>query len=227
MLSFCAPIHNDGWKFVGIFALLTLLFWWVHPLLGQIMLVMTLWCLYFFRTPARVIPSREGLVVSPADGIVSLIQQVEPPAEWEMASGPCWRVSIFLNVFDVHVNRIPFHGVVAQKIYIPGKFLNASLDKASDENERLTLVIEMADKRRIAVTQIAGLIARRIRCDVGEGSEVETGDLYGLIRFGSRVDIYLPPHVNPLVVQGQRMIGGETLIADFTVNEEPRQGKRG
>ena len=227
MLSFCAPIHNDGWKFVGIFAAFTVFLWWLHPFVGGLAFLLTGWCLYFFRNPARVVPSRAGLVVSAADGIISSIRLIEPPAEWGLDTTPCWRISVFLNVFDVHVNRIPYQGTVVQKIYSPGKFLNASLDKSSDENERLTLVLKTEDEKFIAVTQIAGFIARRIRCDVGEGSILGTGQLYGLIRFGSRVDVYLPQSVNPLVVEGQRMIGGETVIADLTSTEGQRQGQKG
>jgi len=219
--SVYAPIHSDGWKFVGIFGLIAIILYCITPALGFIGLVLTCWCYYFFRNPKRTTPLREGLIASPADGIVSLIQQVKAPVEYGMGEEERTRVSIFLNVFDVHVQRIPFAGKVKKIIYHPGKFLNASLDKASDENERQTVIVQNGSVE-IAFTQIAGLIARRIRCDIQEGQDVSIGQLYGLIRFGSRVDIYLPPNVSPLVSIGQRMIGGETIIADLVVPNEQR-----
>ncbi|WP_032113658.1 phosphatidylserine decarboxylase [Candidatus Paracaedibacter symbiosus] len=216
-----APIHNDGWKFVGIFALITVILYCLASFLGFIGLILTCWCYYFFRSPKRTTPLRDGLIVSPADGTVCLIQQVTAPAEYEIGNEERTRVSIFLNVFDVHVQRIALSGKVKKIIYHPGKFLNASFDKASDENERQTVIVQNGDIE-IAFTQIAGLIARRIRCDIQVGQEVSLGQLYGLIRFGSRVDIYLPPNVNPLVFIGQKMIGGETVIADLASPNEQR-----
>lgn len=221
--SVYAPIHSDGWKFVGIFALITVILYCITPVLGCIGLVLTCWCYYFFRSPLRTTPLRDGLITSPADGMVCLIQQVKAPAEYEMGENEMTRVSIFLNVFDVHVQRIPLTGKVKKIIYHAGKFLNASLDKASDDNERQTVIVQNGDVE-IAFTQIAGLIARRIRCDIKEGQEVSIGQLYGLIRFGSRVDIYLPPNVSPMVLIGQRVIGGETVIADLVAPFEQRVG---
>lgn len=218
-----APIHKDGWKFVGIFALVALILYSISGFLGFIGFVLTGWCYYFFRSPKRTTPIKDGLIVSPADGTICLIQDLVPPKEYELGEEIRTRVSIFLNVFDVHVNRTPIAGQVKKIIYHPGKFLNASLDKASDDNERQTVIIDNG-KAEIAFTQIAGLIARRIRCDIKEGQGVNIGQLYGLIRFGSRVDIYLPPKINPLVMIGQRMIGGETVIADLNTPEEARVG---
>lgn len=207
-------IHPEGWRFVGIFLITSLIFYWASPGLGLIGFVLTVWCLYFFRNPQRVISTREDIIVSPADGIVCGIVEVIPPIEYDLGKSPRTRISIFLNVFDVHVNRIPLNGTISKYIYHPGKFFNASLDKASEHNERLTLVVHHS-KINYAVTQIAGLIARRIRCDVRERDAVETGQLYGLIRFGSRVDVWLPEGVQLQVLQGQRMIAGETILATF------------
>lgn len=218
-----APIHSDGWKFVGIFAVITIILYNIASLLGFIGLVLTCWCYYFFRSPKRTTPLRDGLIISPADGTVCLVQDVKAPSEYEMGDEMRTRVSIFLNVFDVHVQRVALSGTVKKIIYHPGKFINASLDKASEDNERQTVIIQNGDIQ-IAFTQIAGLIARRIRCDIKEGQQVSVGQLYGLIRFGSRVDIYLPPNVSPLVLIGQRTIGGETVIADLNNQNEQRTG---
>ena len=207
-------IHPDGWRFVGIFAALTLIGYYTWHLLFLIFCVLTAWCFYFFRNPVRHTPMRKGLVVAPADGIIVAIKPSTLPAELERDDTTYTRISIFLNVFDVHVNKIPVEGHVRQIVYIPGRFFNASLDKASEFNERNTLAIE-SSFGLIAVTQIAGLIARRIRCDVIKDDPVIVGENFGLIRFGSRVDLYLPTHLNVLVTEGQRMIGGETVIADF------------
>lgn len=211
------PIHKDGIKFILLFALISCGLYFIYPPFFFIGLVLTAWCFYFFRTPKRVTPLKPGLIISPADGIVSLIKEVEPPLDYGIGSQKRWRVSIFLNVFDVHIQRIPFPGTISTIIYHPGKFFNASLDKASEHNERQTIVIQGKYKDqeiKMACTQIAGLIARRILCQIQEGQEVSIGELYGLIRFGSRVDIYLPVGLQPLVLAGQRMIGGETIIAD-------------
>jgi phosphatidylserine decarboxylase len=178
----------------------------------------TLFCLYFFRDPTRVPPERENLVLAPADGrIVSIIQAV-PPEELGLGLGPAprWRVAIFLSVLDVHVNRVPVTGTVTRIAYRHGKYLNASLDKASVDNERNAIALRLPDGRDLAVVQIAGLIARRILCDIREGDTVQAGDRFGIIRFGSRTDVYLPEGVRPLVAEGQTMIGGETVIADLT-----------
>ncbi len=216
------PIHKEGYKFIAIFAGVSVLLFLLWQPLGWIGLGLTVWCYYFFRDPERQTPVREGLLVSPADGVISLIEPAVPPAELEMGDAPLTRVSVFMNVFNCHVNRAPIAGRVAKISYRPGKFLNASLDKASSDNERNSMVIEMADGRSIAVVQIAGLVARRILCEVAEGQTLATGERFGMIRFGSRVDVYLPEGVAPLVALGQTMISAETVIADLK-SAEPRR----
>ena len=178
-------------------------------------LMFVLFCLYFFRDPERVAPSRPGAVVAPADGHVVSVAQFVPPAELGLGDAPRWRVAIFLSVMDVHVNRVPASGVVTRIVYRAGKFVNASLDKASDHNERNALALRLPDGRSMAVVQIAGLVARRIVCQVREGQAVMTGARFGIIRFGSRTDLYLPEGVVPLVEVDQTMIGGETVIAEL------------
>lgn len=219
------PIHKAGWPFIGGFFVASLLLGFLAGELFWLGLVATAWCVYFFRDPPRFTPARAGLVVSPADGVVEMIARAAPPAELEMGSEELTRVSIFLNVFDVHINRIPVGGRIARIAYSPGKFLNASLDKASEENERNALRIDLEEGRSVAVVQIAGLVARRILCDASENSHVQTGERFGLIRFGSRTDIYLPQGVEPLVALGQRMIGGETVIADLMSKEAQRHAE--
>ena len=216
------PIHKEGYKFIAIFAGVSVLLFLLWQPLGWIGLGLTVWCYYFFRDPERQTPVREGLLVSPADGVISLIEPAVPPAELEMGDAALTRVSVFMNVFDCHVNRAPIAGKVAKIAYRPGKFLNASLDKASSDNERNSMAIKIADGRRIAVVQIAGLVARRILCEVAEGQTLATGERFGMIRFGSRVDVYLPEGVAPLVALGQTMISAETVIADLT-SAEPRR----
>lgn len=217
-------IHPDGWKFVAIFAAVSLVLAIIGPNLGWIGLLLTSWCVYFFRNPARTVPQREGLIVSPADGIVCQINSVIPPLDLELGDQLHTRVSIFLNVFDVHVNRVPMAGTVRKIIYHEGQFLNASFDKASEKNERNTVVLDSVTGERIAFVQIAGLIARRIKCDIAAGDSVETGQVFGLIRFGSRMDVYLPEGTEPLVIEGQRMIAGETILADLKNSEVARRG---
>jgi phosphatidylserine decarboxylase len=212
-------IHPEGWRFIGIFASLAFALFFVSQPLGWLATVLTGWCAYFFRNPKRMTPTQEGLIISPGDGIVCAIKNSIPPPEFGMGKAPRRRISIFLNVFDVHVNRLPIGGKIIKSIYQPGQFFNAALDKASDYNERQSLVIELADQTKVAVVQIAGLIARRIVCNVKEGDVMKTGAVFGLIRFGSRVDIYLPESVYPLIIEGQRMIGGETVIADLGTKE--------
>lgn len=219
------PIHKEGHPFIAIFIGITIIFWLFSDVLFWIGFVLTLWCVYFFRDPKRAVPTRVGLVVSPGDGLVSKIEQVTPPKELGMEEKPMNRISIFLSVFDVHVNRIPIAGKVEKLYYHAGKFLNASLDKASEENERQSIWIKTADGENIAVTQIAGLIARRIVCNLENDQQVETGERFGIIRFGSRVDVYLPSSVKPLVIEGQRAVGGETVLADLKTTEETRSGK--
>lgn len=234
------PVHPAGWPFIAGFAVLALVLALVADFLGFIGLVLTLWCVYFFRNPPRITPVREGLIISPADGLVSLIAEVPLPPELDDCKGKdgaptgdslcdastVTRVSIFLNVFDVHVNRIPVDGDITKVVYHPGKFLSANLDKASLENERSTVLMKVKGQNTsVAFVQIAGLVARRIICKLNAGQQVKAGELYGLIRFGSRVDIYLPPGTAPLVAVGQRAVGGETVIADLQSQESARTGE--
>lgn len=210
-----SPPHPAGHPFIigGIAAAVLGLL--VSKWLVAAGLLFTLFCLYFFRDPERVAPARPGAVVAPADGrVVSVIKAV-PPIELGLGLEPRWRVATFLSVLDVHVNRVPFDGTVTRVAYRHGKFLNASVDKASDDNERNALAIRLPDGRDMAVVQIAGLIARRIVCGVREGDPVRTGARFGIIRFGSRTDLYLPEGVRPLVSEGQTMIGGETVMAEL------------
>jgi phosphatidylserine decarboxylase len=210
-----APPHPAGRPFImgGLIALLlgiafgAWLIW-----LG---LIFTLFCLYFFRDPERVPPPRDGLFVAPADGRVVSVIQAAPPPELGLGFELRWKVSIFLSVLDVHVNRVPADGVVTRIAYHHGAFVSASLDKASESNERNALAIRLHNGQEIAVVQIAGMIARRILCSVREGDPVTAGDRFGIIRFGSRTDLYLPEGVLPMVVEGQTMIGGETVIAEL------------
>ncbi|MGE0720003.1 MAG: phosphatidylserine decarboxylase, partial [Alphaproteobacteria bacterium] len=192
------PIHREGWPFVAAFAVVAAGLALLWQPLGWIGLIATAWCTYFFRDPARVVPDRAGLVVSPADGVVQLVEPGVPPAELGMGELPRPRVSIFMDVFDVHINRMPVAATVTRTAYRPGKFMNASLDKASSDNERMGLVLRMDDGRDLAVVQIAGLVARRIKCWVGTGERLAAGERFGMIRFGSRVDVYLPDGTAPL-----------------------------
>lgn len=209
------PIHPAGWPFILGFALITAVLAALEELLLFPGLVLTLWCVYFFRNPVRVTPQRDDLVIAPADGRVLSVQELPAPAEMELPEGRYVRVAIFMNVFDVHVNRAPMAGKVMDKFHFPGVFVNASLDKASEMNERLGLVLKTETGKSIGVVQIAGLVARRILCDVSEGDSLKAGAEYGIIRFGSRVDIWLPKPVRVLALPGQRSIAGETVIADF------------
>ena len=213
--TFIKPMHPEGRRFVAIFAAMTVVLFLIWAPLGWLGLLLTVWCYYFFRDPERVTPDRPGLVISPADGIVSLIERAVPPAELGMADVPLTRVSVFMNVFNCHVNRAPVAGTVTAIAYRPGKFFNASLDKASVDNERNSLRITMPDGRDVAVVQIAGLVARRIVCFVSPDAALAAGERFGLIRFGSRLDVYLPEGVVPLVAIGQTMVAGETVIADL------------
>lgn len=214
--TFIKPMHPEGRKFVAIFAAITLVLFVIEDLLGWIGVGLTIWCYYFFRDPERVVPDDAGLVVSPADGVVSLIGPAVPPRELGLPQEPLTRVSVFMSVFNCHVNRAPVAGKVEKIAYRPGKFLNASMDKASDDNERNSLVIRMEDDRILTVTQIAGLVARRIVTFTQDGAVLDRGERFGLIRFGSRLDIYLPDGVAPSVKIGQTMIAGETVIADLS-----------
>jgi phosphatidylserine decarboxylase len=219
------PIHRAGWPFIALFAAGTVALNMYSDALGLIGVVLTLWCVYFFRDPERITPVREGLIISPADGVVQMIDKAPPPKELDMGDKDRWRVCVFMNVFNVHVNRIPIGGTVTALNYRPGKFLNASLDKASELNERQSLGLTLANGKDIAFVQIAGLVARRILCDVTEGQEMKTGERFGMIRFGSRVDVYLPDGVKPLVAVGQTAIAGETMIADIQAKEPARAGE--
>ncbi len=219
------PIHPAGWPFIAIFAAAAIVLgWWMEPL-GYVGAVLTAWCAYFFRNPDRVTPTRTGLVISPADGVVQSICEAVPPTELDMGDAPRTRVAVFMNVFNVHVNRVPIDGTVSKLAYRPGKFFNASLDKASEDNERQSLKVTIDDGREIAFVQIAGLVARRILCWVREGDKVVAGERFGLIRFGSRVDIYLPDGVSPLVCIGQTAVAGETVLADLGTEEAARGGE--
>jgi phosphatidylserine decarboxylase len=215
-----APIHPDGWKFIAAAALATIILFLVWRPAGWMGLIVTLWMAYFFRDPWRVTPTRPGLIVSPADGIVVALGPAPPPPELEMGASPVPRIGIFLNLFDVHVARAPVGGRITARRYTKGRFVNASLDKASLDNERLAIRVAAVDgdgadnAPDIAFVLIAGLVARRIVCPAYEGQVVAAGERIGLIRFGSRVDVYCPPPYQPLVALGQRMIAGETVLAD-------------
>jgi len=215
------PIHPQGYPFVGGFALASLVLFWLWTPLGWLGTVATLWCAYFFRDPARVTPVRDGIVVAPADGRVSRIASAMPPAELDLGARPLPRISIFMSVFDCHVNRSPVAGRLERMVYRAGKFLSADLDKASEDNERNALVIANANAR-IAVIQIAGLVARRIVPFVREGDAVAAGQRIGMIRFGSRVDVYLPEGVRALVAEGQTAIAGETVLAELKATPQAR-----
>ena len=221
---FLAPLHPDGFKFVAAGVLATVVLFVLWPPAGWAAAIVTSWMVYFFRDPWRVTPTRPGLLISPADGIVVSIAAVTPPAELAMGDLATVRIGIFLNVFDVHVTRAPVGGRVAALRYTKGRFVNASLDKASLDNERLAIRIAPPEGPEIAFVLVAGLVARRIVCDLYDGQEVASGQRVGIIRFGSRVDIYCPPPYVPLVVAGQRMVGGETVLADRLAEEPPRQG---
>jgi phosphatidylserine decarboxylase len=216
-----APVHREGLPFIGIFALVSLLLFWLWSPLGWLGTMATLWCVYFFRDPERVTPVGEGIVVSPADGRVSRITNAVPPKELGLGERPMPRVSIFMSVFDCHVNRSPVTGKIERIAYHAGAFLSADLDKASENNERNSFLISPG-KVRIGVVQIAGLIARRIVVFVHDGATVRAGERVGMIRFGSRVDVYLPDGVRPLVAEGQTAIAGETVIADMRAGEPQR-----
>lgn len=218
-------IHREGWPFIALFAVATLLLFILWQPLGWLGVILTLWCAYFFRDPDRITPTRPGLIISPADGAVCMVGLAVPPAELEMGSEPRMRVSVFMSVFDVHVNRIPIGGRITRIAYKPGKFLNASLEKASEDNERMAIRMETPDSGEIAFVQIAGLVARRIKCELVDNQEVRTGQRFGLIRFGSRMDVYLPDGVAPLVMCGQRCMAGETVLADTASTESAREGE--
>ena len=220
MKVIAVPMHPEGRKFVATFAAVTAVLWLVWEPLFWLGLGLTVWCYYFFRDPVRSVAQRPGLILSPADGVVSLITKTVPPADMQLGDKLLTRVSVFMNVFNCHVNRAPMAGSVVAICYHHGKFLNASLDKASEHNERNSITIESADKTRIGVTQIAGLVARRIVCFTNVGESLSVGERFGLIRFGSRLDIFLPEGVEPAVGLGQTAVAGETILARLNVPAE-------
>ena len=213
--SVLSPPHPAGRPFVAAGIVVALAGYFVGDWLTWIGLLFTVFCLYFFRDPERVMPDRPGLFVAPADGKIVAVAKAEPPPELDLGTGPLWRVSIFLSVLDVHVNRVPIDATVTRVAYHHGAFVSAALDKASEQNERNAVGLRLADGRDFAVVQIAGLIARRILCDAKEGQALKGGSRFGIIRFGSRTDLYLPAGVTPLVSVGQTMIGGETVMAEM------------
>jgi phosphatidylserine decarboxylase len=228
--SVFVPIHPAGTPFIAIFAILTIFIGWLWAPLYFLGLILTVWCIYFFRNPNRVTPilsgvNKNNLIIAPADGKIIEISDITPNEEIGLPSGEWQRVCIFMNVFDVHVNRSPMLGKITFKNYIPGLFFNASLDKASMHNERLILGMDTENGKKIAFVQIAGLVARRIICDVDKGSLLKAGEVFGLIRFGSRVDIYFPKEVSTLVLVGQKTISGETIIGDFTKSNKSVKGQ--
>jgi len=218
------PINREGHRFIAIFAVATIILFWIADPLGWLGVLLTCWCVYFFRDPERVTPIRDGLIISPADGVVQAIEMVMPPEELSMGDQPRQRIAIFMNVFNVHVNRIPIDGEITAVAYRPGKFLNASLDKASTDNERQAIRMTTSLGQDIAFVQIAGLVARRIVCGLYEGQRVRAGARFGMIRFGSRVDVYLDAGMAPLVAVGQIAVAGETVLADGESDEARRRG---
>lgn len=219
------PIHPEGWRFVGVFAAVTVLMWMLFKPVGVVCLALMVWCYFFFRDPRRAVPEGDTLVLSPADGIVSAIAEVVPPKELEIGEEPMTRISIFMSVFSVHVNRAPMAGKITKMFYRPGAFVDVSLDKESENNERQELAMETVTGQKIAFVQIAGLVARRILTFVKEGDQLKAGERFGLIRFGSRLDVYLPKGVAPLVLEGQTAIAGETILADMGVSGSARKGE--
>ena len=223
--SVFVPIHRAGWPFIALFVAGAVILGWFWALLLVPGGLLAAWCVYFFRDPARVTPVRDGLIVSPADGVVQMIEQAPPPAELEMGPETLIRISVFMNVFDVHVNRIPADGVITRLSYRPGKFINASRDKASVDNERQAVRMTTTGGRDIAFVQIAGLIARRILCDLTVDQQVRAGERFGMIRFGSRVDVYLPQDLALLVRIGQTSVAGETVLAEGSAGESNRKSR--
>ena len=220
------PISPEGYPFIGIFALVTVFLFWVWTPLGWAGTVLTIWCVLFFRDPPRVTPMRDGVIVAPADGMISMVTSAAPPRELGLGDKLLPRVSIFMSVFDCHINRSPASGRIEKILYQPGKFFNADLDKASLDNERNSLVIATG-AGSVGVVQIAGLVARRIVCFVREGQNMSAGERFGMIRFGSRLDVYLPEGVTPHVAVGQTAIGGETVLADLRVPDVGRGFRAG
>lgn len=220
------PIHKAGYPFIAVFFVVSLLLGFLWKPLMWVGFVLTLWCIYFFRDPVRVTPLDDDLVVSPADGRVSSIAEIVPPAELGLGSEPMLRISVFMNVFNCHVNRAPMAGRIARIAYRKGQFVNAELDKASEDNERNGLVIETTHGQ-IGVVQIAGLVARRIICWSQTGDRLQPGERFGLIRFGSRLDVFLPSGAHARVSLGQTAIAGETVLAEFGSAKGPVISRRG
>lgn len=220
------PVHREGHKFIAIALVIAFVLWLLWAPLGWLMVLLAVFIAYFFRDPDRVTPLRDGLLVSAADGEVTGIDLVKPPSELGLGEEERVRVSTFLSVFDVHINRAPIAGRIVRSVYVPGAFVNAASDKASEENERRGIIIKPPVGEEIAVVQIAGLIARRIVAFAHDGDSVGVGQRFGLIRFGSRVDVYLPPGKTALVAIGQRCVGGETVIADLKSDEPEREARR-
>ena len=222
-----SPIHPEGYPFVGSFAVAAVVLFWLAPPLGWLAAVGTVWCAYFFRDPQRVTPKRDGILVSPADGTVSRVVETVPPKELALGDRPRTRISIFMSVFNCHVNRSPLAGCIERIVYHKGAFVSADLDKASEDNERNEFVIVTGSGQRVGVIQIAGLIARRIVCFAREGDGLGAGQRLGMIRFGSRVDVYLPEGARVLAGEGQIAIAGETVIADLAAREPESAFQRG
>ena len=223
--SVIVPINRAGWPFIGIALVAAVVLGLLWEPLFWLGLLAAAYCAYFFRDPPRVTPTRVGLVLAPADGLVQPIVRAVPPPELELGDQPLTRVSIFLNVFNVHINRVPIDGTVAALSYRPGKFVNAALDKASEDNERMAIKVTTYDGVDLGFVQIAGLVARRIVCNLKADEPVRAGQVFGLIRFGSRMDVYLPDGVAPLVSPYQTAVAGETVIADLQSDEAARQGE--
>lgn len=223
--SVIVPIHRAGWPFIGVALALAVVLGLLWEPLFWLGLLAAAYCAYFFRDPPRVTPTRVGLVIAPADGLVHPIVRAVPPPELELGDQPLTRVSIFLNIFNVHINRVPIDGTVTALSYRPGKFVNAALDKASEDNERMAIKVTTYDGVDVGFVQIAGLVARRIVCNLKADEPVRAGQVFGLIRFGSRMDIYLPEGVAPLVSTYQTAVAGETVIADLQSDEAARQGE--
>jgi phosphatidylserine decarboxylase len=215
------PVHREGYPFIAIVGVATLILLWWGAWLTWPMLALTVWVIFFFRDPVRVTPMRDGLVIAPADGRISMVTKAVPPVELGLGEAPLTRVSIFMSVFDCHVNRAPIAGTIQKLAYRPGKFLNADLDKASEDNERNGMTIA-SPYGAFGVVQIAGLVARRIVWWVGEGQSIAAGERFGMIRFGSRVDVYFPEGSRPLVAEGQKAVAGETVLADMASQEPQR-----
>ena len=218
-------IRREGGPFILIFGVITLVFFSITQWLGWIGLIITVWCVYFFRDPDRVTPTEAKLVISPADGVIQAVVEALPPGELGMEERPLKRVSVFMNVFDCHVNRSPVDCTIVEIAYRAGRFFNASLDKASEENERSAMRLKTPDGQELAVVQIAGLVARRIVCWTSDDQKLAAGERYGMIRFGSRVDVYLPDDSRVLVIPGQRATAGETVIAELNNTKSDRIGE--